>query len=114
MTEASQDTALFASKDSEYHRRLSETTHNPLMILLLDSVHDMMGAVRTIVAAESGVYERVMPTHLRILESVMAHDGAGAREAMREHLEIARVIQIEVTEKRLRSSPGLKRAIVVS
>jgi GntR family transcriptional regulator, transcriptional repressor for pyruvate dehydrogenase complex len=99
MAAASDDPARFALKDSEFHRRLSETSHNPLLILLLNSVHDMMGAVRSLVAGETGLYERVMPTHIRILEAVIAHDGQHAREAMREHLDVALAIQIELIQK---------------
>lgn len=99
MEAAAGDPALFARKDSEFHRRLGETTHNPLLILLFNSVHDMMGAVRTLVANQSGLFERVMPTHTRILQAVAAHDAAGARRAMREHLDIALAIQIELIEK---------------
>jgi GntR family transcriptional regulator, transcriptional repressor for pyruvate dehydrogenase complex len=99
MEAASGDAAQFALKDSEFHRRISETTHNPLLMLLLDSVHDMMSEVRTLVANQAGLFERVMPTHIRIIESVAAHNSAGAREAMREHLEIALAIQTELIEK---------------
>ena len=99
MEAASADPAEFSIKDSQFHRRLSEATHNPLLILLLASIHDMMREVRTLVANHSGLCGRVMPTHLRILESVAAHDAAGARAAMREHLEIALAIQTELVQK---------------
>jgi GntR family transcriptional repressor for pyruvate dehydrogenase complex len=99
MERAWDDPVRFALKDSEFHRRLSETTHNPLLVLLLDSVHDMMSEVRELVAHESDLFDRVMPTHIRIVESVRAHDAAAAREAMREHLNIALDVQIEVIEK---------------
>jgi DNA-binding FadR family transcriptional regulator len=90
---------LFADKDSEFHRRLGETTHNPLLILLLDSIRDMMVEVRDLVADEEGLFEGVMPTHRRILECVAARDVIGAREAMREHLETALSIQTQAIEK---------------
>jgi DNA-binding FadR family transcriptional regulator len=100
---AAHDPAQFALRDSEFHRRLSETTHNPLLILLLDSVHQMMSEVRELIANESGVYERVMPTHIRILESIAAHDRASARKAMREHLDVAFAIQAALAA---REKPG--------
>lgn len=99
MQESGGDPARFAVTDSEFHRRLGEATHNPLLIVLLDSVHGMMAEVRTLIANESGLYGRVMPTHLQILNSIMARDAATARSAMREHLEIARTIQIEALGK---------------
>lgn len=99
MEKAADDATLFAQKDSEFHRRISETTHNPLLILLLDSVNDMMSEVRRLVANQAGLFERVMPTHNRIIESIVSRDSAGARQAMREHLEIALAIQTELIEK---------------
>ena len=92
------DPAQFALKDSEFHRRLSETTHNPLMILLLDSIRDMLAEVRALVGNRQGLFERVMPTHKQILQAVAAHDVDRARSAMREHLQIALVIQMELID----------------
>jgi DNA-binding FadR family transcriptional regulator len=83
----------FAAKDAEFHRRLSETTHNPLTTLLLDSIRDLMVEVRTLVANEHGLCERVMPGHLKVLERVASGDAKGARTAMRKHLSIALSMQ---------------------
>ena len=104
MQEAKTDPAAFSIKDSEFHRRLSETTHNPLMILLLASIHDMMREVRGLVAKRGGLYERVMPTHLQILESVASREPQAARAAMREHLEIALAIQKELIQDQTQES----------
>jgi GntR family transcriptional repressor for pyruvate dehydrogenase complex len=95
-------TQQFAEKDDEFHRRLAQTTHNPLLILLLDSIRDLMAEVRARVSEETGLFERVMPTHLQILECIAARDVRGARRAMREHLQIALSIQ---TELLLRAAP---------
>jgi len=96
MESAAADPQLFAVKDDEFHRRLAQTTHNPLLILLLDSIRDLMAEVRTLVAREHGLFERVMPTHMRILECVAARDARGARRAMSEHLVTALSIQNEL------------------
>ena len=94
--------AQFAEKDDEFHRSLAQTTHNPLMILLLDSIRDLMTEVRALVSVEAGLFERVMPTHLQILERIAERDARGARRAMREHLQVALSIQSEVL---LRAAP---------
>ena len=91
----------FAEKDAEFHRRLAQATHNPLLVLLLDSIRDLMAEVRTLVARQHGLFERVMPTHFQILECVVSHDGAGARSAMREHLAIALSIQRELIQEQM-------------
>ena len=102
MQASSSDPQQFVVNDDEFHRRLAQTTHNPLLMLLLDSIHDLMTEVRAKVAHETGMFERVMPTHLRILECIAAQDKRGARRAMREHLEIALAIQNELL---LRTAP---------
>jgi GntR family transcriptional repressor for pyruvate dehydrogenase complex len=93
------DPAKVALKDSEFHRRLSEATHNPLLVLLLDTIQQMMLEVRTLVSTEQKLFDRVMPMHRWIIESVAARNAAGARKAMREHVEIALEIQRELIER---------------
>lgn len=96
MESAASDPQQFALKDSEFHRRISETTHNPLMILLLDSIQKMMSEVRTIVSKHPNLFDRVMPSHLQVVECIKSRDSEGARSAMREHLVIALKIQSEL------------------
>ena len=85
-------------KDSEFHRRLIQTTHNPLMSLLLESIQAMTAEVRALIGKQPHLYERVMPTHFQILERVVTQDPDGARAAMREHLDIALTIQRELIQ----------------
>jgi DNA-binding FadR family transcriptional regulator len=96
MQAAANDPEVFAQKDAEFHRRLGQTTHNPLITLLLDSIRDLIAEVRTRVAHDPGLYDRVMPGHLRILEAVAARDPQRARHAMMEHLATALAIQKHV------------------
>jgi GntR family transcriptional repressor for pyruvate dehydrogenase complex len=98
MQSAADDAEQFAIKDSEFHRRLIQTTHNPLMMLLLDSVQKMTAEVRTLVGRQPHLFDRVMPTHIRILECVAAQDPDGARAAMREHLDNALAVQRELIQ----------------
>ena len=93
MDAAKDDSELFAAKDTEFHRRLAETTHNPLLMLLLDSIEDLMVEVRKLVAKESGLVERVIPAHTALLDSIRARDVARARQVMRDHLRAALDIQ---------------------
>lgn len=93
------DPQQFSAKDAEFHRRLAEATHNPLAMLLLDSVRDLMSEVRMLVEQRPGLFERVMPTHVRVLECIAAHDAEGAGTAMREHLAVALTIQRELTQE---------------
>lgn len=98
MQAAANDRQQFAVKDTEFHRRLGVATHNPLITLLLDSIHELMTEVRKLVADEQGLFERVMPGHLRILDAVEARDPDRARVAMHDHLSMALAIQRAVIE----------------
>jgi GntR family transcriptional regulator, transcriptional repressor for pyruvate dehydrogenase complex len=98
MQSAADDAEQFAIKDSEFHWQLIHTTHNPLMMLLLDSVQKMTAEVRTMVGRQPHLFDRVMPTHIRILECVAAQDPDGARAAMREHLDNALAVQRELIQ----------------
>jgi len=93
MEAAKDDPELFASKDSEFHRRLAQTTHNPLLTLLLDSIQDLMAEVREFVAKDSSLFEQVMPAHADMLKYVAMRDPRKARRAMRAHLLTALDLQ---------------------
>jgi GntR family transcriptional repressor for pyruvate dehydrogenase complex len=87
---------LFAAKDSEFHRRLAQTAHNPLLTLLLDSIQDLLAGIRELVAEESGLVERVMPAHREMLECIVMRDAKRARQTMRAHLLAALDVQKHV------------------
>jgi GntR family transcriptional repressor for pyruvate dehydrogenase complex len=98
----------FAAKDADYHRGLARTTHNPLLIILLDSIRDLMQEVRLLVTRHPDLREKVMPDHRKILERVAARDPEGARHAMEEHLKHAlrfqeELLKAEAQEKALGS-----------
>jgi GntR family transcriptional regulator, transcriptional repressor for pyruvate dehydrogenase complex len=101
MEAAKEDPVRFAVKDSDFHRRLAQTTHNPLLTLLLDSIHDLMVEIRELVAKESGLVERVMPAHVEMLDCIEKRDARRARRAMREHLAAA----LDVQKRAILSSP---------
>jgi GntR family transcriptional repressor for pyruvate dehydrogenase complex len=86
----------FAARDADFHRGLAKTTHNPLLIILLDSIRDLMEEVRLLVTRHPDLRKKVMPDHRRILDRVAAKDLDGARQAMEEHLEHARKFQEEL------------------
>jgi DNA-binding FadR family transcriptional regulator len=96
----------FATKDADFHRGLARTTYNPLLIILLDSIRDLMQEVRLLVTRHPDLRQKVIPDHKKILERVAAKDPEGARLAMEEHLEHARRFQEELlTSKAQNKTP---------
>jgi DNA-binding FadR family transcriptional regulator len=101
----------FAARDSDFHQGLAKTTYNPLLIILLDSIRDLMQEVRLMVTRHPGLREQVMPDHYRILERVAARDPEGARQAMEEHLEHALRFQEELLAAEARDGAQTLKAI---
>lgn len=89
----------FADKDAEFHRLLAEVSRNPLLVMLLDSIRDLMREVRLSVSRHPDLFEMVIPDHRKILECVNNRDEDGARHAMQQHLEHARTIQERFLEQ---------------
>jgi DNA-binding FadR family transcriptional regulator len=98
MESAARDPQQFIRKDFEFHRCLGESTHNPLMIVLLDSVQLLASEVRTLVSRQVGAFERAVPGHRRIVEGIKSRDQDAARLAMHEHLAVAIKMQEEMIE----------------
>ncbi|MGC8877613.1 MAG: FadR/GntR family transcriptional regulator [Anaerolineae bacterium] len=93
MTRATNDAEALAAHDAEFHRALAQATHNPLLVILLDSIRDLMQEVRLRVSSYPDIVEVIIPDHYRVLDCVVAGDEEGARRAMREHIDHAREFQ---------------------
>ena len=93
MEQVKNEPTKFVGKDNDFHRGLAQTTHNPLLILLLDSIRDLMQEVRLRVYQHPDIFDNVIPDHYKILEQVSAKNSTGARQAMQEHLDHAQMLQ---------------------
>ena len=83
----------FALGDTAFHHSLVNICHNPLLIMVLDSVGGLMQEVRLSISNYPDLFKTVMPDHREILDSIRSKDAPRARKAMRNHLENARKIQ---------------------
>lgn len=88
----------FARVDVAFHATLARATQNELFSILLESVGDVLLQVRQKGALLPGTAQRALHHHVAIFERVRAHDTLGAQEAMRLHLEEARVTQMRVLD----------------
>jgi GntR family transcriptional repressor for pyruvate dehydrogenase complex len=95
MKRGREQAALFVELDSEFHQALAQTTHNPLLVLLLDTVRDLMQEVRREVHRHSGIDETITQDHEAILAAISAHDPAAAAAALQRHLDHAYRFQQE-------------------
>lgn len=81
--------------DVAFHAALAQAAHNPLFVVLLDSVADILLAVRQLGMRLEASRHNALKFHGEILEAVKAGDAEAARQAMREHL-----LESEVTMRR--------------
>lgn len=95
MAAAHGDTQAFVALDDAYHRALAQATHNPLLVVLSDSIGAIMHEVRVQVHEHTLLAQTALPDHAQILRALEAHDAEAAAAAMQEHLENALQFQRE-------------------
>lgn len=79
--------ARYVEADVRFHLGLAEATHNQLFLALLNSVSDLMSAIRELGVTVMDARADAVRQHRRIYERVAAHDVEGARRAMSEHMD---------------------------
>lgn len=91
MDEAMDDVDRYIIADHEFHLALARATKNVLIVDLIDSIVDLLREQRRhIFLAGSGGPRRGQQHHKRILEAVLNHDRAAARQHMMFHLQQVR------------------------
>ena len=83
----------FANLDALFHRTLAQTTHNPLLVILMDSISELLQDVRLMVQEYTDLADTVNPGHTQLLKAIINHDPDAAAQAMHDHLDVARSIQ---------------------
>ena len=72
--------------DLGFHRKLAELAHNPLYMIMLDSISDVLLEIRRATMGNLKDARQGYADHGRILTAISDHDPEAAREAMRRHL----------------------------
>lgn len=80
------DRESFASADVAFHSALAAAAQNPLLLVLHDSIADVMIAVRQQAFDPSGSVLNAQGHHRKIFEAVRDGDPVRAAKAMEEHL----------------------------
>lgn len=91
--ESARDDPEVASRlDVAFHRLIAVSTHNPLYLVMLDSIEPLLLEIRRKTLSAPGRPSRAVEAHARILERILAKDAAGAEAAMIDHLEDSRAV----------------------
>lgn len=92
----SDDPEASSRLDVAFHRAIAESVHNPLFLVMLDSIEPILLEIRRRVAGVPGRPRRAIDAHGLILERLQARDREGAEQAMIEHLEDSREVWREL------------------
>jgi len=83
-----QDTPkLLSTKDTDFHRALAQTSHNPILVVFVDLIRDLMREYSELINPHIDPRKHVLPDHHRIVEQIAAKNVEGARQAMYAHLD---------------------------
>ena len=80
----------FIAADNRFHEALAHATQNALIIILINSIVNLLSEQRKQVFDVEGGPQRGQIHHRRILDSVIRRDPEAARAAMRSHLHQVR------------------------
>lgn len=84
------DADAFIAADDRFHLALAEGTQNPLILMLLDPIVELLHEQRIRVSLVSDGPERGQYHHKQILDAIIRRNSEAAREAMRAHLRQVR------------------------
>jgi len=87
MENATNDVEASANLDVEFHQALAVATHNPLFIILLDSIGDMLLEIRYMSLRDPQTAPKALYHHRNVLEKVKSKDPTQARLAMVAHVD---------------------------
>ncbi|HTK09159.1 MAG TPA: FadR/GntR family transcriptional regulator [Ktedonobacteraceae bacterium] len=90
MDENLENADAFITADNRFHEALAMATQNALILILLNSIVNLLSEQRKQIFAVAGGPQRGQIHHRRILESVIERDPEAARAAMRAHLHQVR------------------------
>lgn len=86
LIEAGNDAEQWARRDVEFHRTVCMLTHNPLHLIMLDAIGDVLLEIRQATINIPGRLPKLLIVHQGIYEAIAAHDEARSRSRMRSHL----------------------------
>ena len=84
------DVEAASALDVEFHRTIAVASHNPLFLLVLESIEPVLLRVRRTTLGVPGRPDRAVDAHGLILDRIRHRDPDGAEAAMHEHLEESR------------------------
>lgn len=79
-----------ARVDLTFHETIAKASGNPVIHMMFTAIQDLTYGLMLRSLSDREVREAGEPLHTVILEHILDHDADGAREAMRQHLDLAK------------------------
>jgi GntR family transcriptional repressor for pyruvate dehydrogenase complex len=89
MEEYARDGLDFVEPDVEFHRRIAQAAHNPVLFQMMESVNDLFLESRRLTSQEPGMTARAVRYHLLIAEALHDRASSQARLLMLAHMNDA-------------------------
>lgn len=92
----------FAEEDVEFHQVVAAASGNPVLPMLLKSLHELLYRIRfEVLILKPDIIIRGMADHRKIAEAIQAGDSKAAAEAMERHLRLrgAELLKDELSQK---------------
>ena len=90
METALNDAEIFVEADLDFHIALAKATQNPIILILINSIIDLLREQRKRTGNVSGGLARGQYHHKKILGAIIQRDSQAARQAMQDHLQQVR------------------------
>ena len=81
-----EDKELFPVIDDEFHCALAETTHNPLLVILIESIQELMINLNKQTATYPDIFRITLKSHKNIFDQIRRKKPQEARRAMKKTL----------------------------
>ncbi|MFU8777186.1 MAG: GntR family transcriptional regulator [Roseovarius sp.] len=93
-----------ARANRRFHKQIHLASHNRFLVQQLDLVHRSMALLATTSLAAIGRDEDALREHDAIVSAIEAHDGAGAAQALRDHISKAFVTRLKLDSGEVKST----------
>ncbi len=97
-----------ATADVAFHRRIAESTHNELYVVLLDSIEDPLLDIRLATLRLGDRLPDAVTGHRQVLDAIEAGDPDAARAAMTRHLKDSERALARLSPKHFAESAELR------
>lgn len=96
----------------QFHRILGDAVANPILVLIVDFVCNILIGAKEILRPRKGFYMKVLIAHKQIYQSLLERNSERAREAMIEHIREEEEELFDIQTRKPLQALDLRQALV--